>query len=47
MNSNLDSKGGCLYVDSKTSELNMTIINTNFEDCSSRQEGGAIYILSY
>ncbi|CAD8097570.1 unnamed protein product [Paramecium primaurelia] len=47
LDSTIDSKGGCFYVDSKASQLNMTIINTNFEDCVSRQEGGAIYILSH
>ncbi|CAD8105803.1 unnamed protein product [Paramecium sonneborni] len=46
LNSSFDSKGGCLYVDSRASQLNMTIIQSNFEDCVSRQEGGAIYILS-
>ncbi|CAK60023.1 unnamed protein product (macronuclear) [Paramecium tetraurelia] len=47
LDSTIGSKGGCLYIDSKESKLNMTIIDTNFEDCFSRQEGGAIYVLSF
>lgn len=38
------SRGGCMYINSGESNLNMRISNVSMEDCSVRAEGGCIYL---
>ena len=41
------SRGGCMYIDSTGSELQMTLSNSDFRDCFARGDGGGIYVESF
>lgn len=43
----VSSRGGCVYIDSMASELDMKIENAEFKDCFTRGEGGGIFLVSY
>ncbi|CAD8095274.1 unnamed protein product [Paramecium sonneborni] len=47
LNGAVSSRGGCLYVDSMASQLDMKILNTELKDCFTRGEGGGIFLISY
>ncbi|CAD8097272.1 unnamed protein product [Paramecium sonneborni] len=47
LNGAISSKGGCLYIDSMASELDMKILNTHLKNCFTRGGGGAIFLVSY
>lgn len=40
------SRGGCVYLDSLSSEMNMTFDSVRFQDCSVRADGGGIYVIT-
>ncbi|CAD8178109.1 unnamed protein product [Paramecium octaurelia] len=47
LNGAVQSSGGCLYIDSMASQLDMKIQSSEFSDCFTRGEGGGIYLISY
>lgn len=47
LNGAVSSRGGCLYIDSMASDLDMVIENADFKDCFTRGEGGGIFLISY
>ena len=44
MNGAVVSRGGCIYVDSTYSQLNMILENMNLKGCIARADGGGIYV---
>lgn len=44
MNGAVVSRGGCMYVDSTYSELNMIMENMELKSCIARADGGGIYV---
>ena len=44
MNGAVVSRGGCMYVDSTFSELNMIMENMELKSCIARADGGGIYV---
>lgn len=38
------SKGGCLYIDSSNSGIDLTITSVVMDNCVTRTEGGCIYL---
>ncbi|CAK90140.1 unnamed protein product (macronuclear) [Paramecium tetraurelia] len=47
LNGAVSSSGGCLYIDSMASQLDMKIQSSEFSHCFTRGEGGGIYLMSY
>ncbi|CAD8210428.1 unnamed protein product [Paramecium pentaurelia] len=47
LNGAVSSRGGCLYIDSMASQLDMEILGSQFYDCFTRGEGGGIFLMSY
>lgn len=47
LDNNVVSRGGCMYIDSTASKLQMTLNNIELKDCFARGEGGGIYLDSF
>ncbi|CAD8199978.1 unnamed protein product [Paramecium pentaurelia] len=46
MNGGVVSRGGCIYVDSTYSQLNMLLENMELKGCIARADGGGIYVIA-
>lgn len=44
MNGAVVSRGGCMYIDSTYSNLNMLMENMELKGCVARADGGGIYV---
>lgn len=44
MDGGVVSRGGCIYVDSTYSQLNMLLENMDLRECIVRADGGGIYV---
>ena len=47
LNGTIKSRGGCLFIDSMASKLDMNIMNVDLNECYTRGEGGGIFLMSY
>lgn len=40
------SRGGCIYIDSTSSSLNLLLENMDLSNCIARADGGGIYMIA-